>query len=80
MSDLRQTIRDAISRVAPDVDPSSIPNDAEFREEAGLDSMDLLSVLAEVAKATGVEVPEAEYGSITTIDDFAEYLRSHVGA
>jgi acyl carrier protein len=80
MSDLRQTIRDAISRVAPDVDPSSIPNDAEIREEAGLDSMDLLSVLAEVAKATGVEVPEAEYGSITTIDDFAEYLRSHVGA
>ena len=42
--------------------------------------MDLLSVLAEVAKATGVEVPEAEYGSITTIDDFAGYLRSHVGA
>jgi acyl carrier protein len=80
MSDLRQTIRDAISRVAPDVDPSSIPNDAEIREEAGLDSMDLLSVLAEVAKATGVEVPEAEYGSITTIDDFAEYLRAHVGA
>ena len=80
MSDLRQTIRDAISRVAPDVDPSSIPNDAEFREEAGLDSMDLLSVLAEVAKATGVEVPEAEYGSITTIDDFAEYLHAHVGA
>jgi acyl carrier protein len=80
MSDLRQTIRDAISRVAPDVDPSSIPNDAEFREEAGLDSMDLLSVLAEVAKATGVEVPEAEYGSIVTIDDFAEYLRAHVGA
>ena len=80
MSDLRQTIRDAISRVAPDVDPSSIPNDAEIREEAGLDSMDLLSVLAEVAKATGVEVPEAEYGSITTIDDFAEYLRSQIGA
>lgn len=80
MSDLRQTIRDAISRVAPDVDPSSIPNDAEFRVEADLDSMDLLSVLAEVVKATGVEVPEAEYGSITTIDDFAEYLRSHVDA
>ena len=79
MSDPRQTIRDAISRVAPDVDPSSIPDEAEFREEAELDSMDLLNVLAEVAKATGVEVPESDYGSITTIEDFAEYLRAHAG-
>ena len=36
--------------------------------------MDLLNVLAEVAKATGVEVPESDYGAITTINDFAEYL------
>jgi acyl carrier protein len=79
MSDPRQTIRDAISRVAPDVDPSSIPDEAEFREEAELDSMDLLNVLAEVAKATGVEVPESDYASITTIEDFADYLRAHAG-
>ena len=79
MSDPRQTIRDAISRIAPDVDPSSISDDATFREEADLDSMDLLNVLAEVAKATGVEVPESDYGAITTINDFAEYLSAHAG-
>ena len=41
--------------------------------------MDLLNVLAEVAKATGVEVPKADYGSITTIDSFADYLHAHAG-
>jgi acyl carrier protein len=39
--------------------------------------MDLLNVLAEVAKATGVEVPESDYGAITTINDFADYLSAH---
>ena len=77
MNDLHQVVRDAIYVVAPDVDPAGIAGDIDFREAAGLDSMDLLNVLTEIARTTGVEVPEADYASVATIDSLAEYLAAH---
>lgn len=72
--DPRQTILDAIERIAPDVDASTLPDDVDFREEAELDSMDFLSVLNAIQDATGVEVPEIDYAEIITIAQFTEYL------
>ncbi len=72
--DARQTILDAIERVAPDVDTSLLPDDVDFREEAELDSMDFLSVLNAIQDVTGVEVPEVDYNEIVTIAQFTDYL------
>lgn len=70
----RQTILDAITKVAPDVDVAALPDDVDFREEAELDSMDFLGVLTAVQEATGVEVTEIDYAQIITIARFAAYL------
>jgi acyl carrier protein len=70
----RQTILDAIERIAPDVDASTLPDDVDFREEAELDSMDFLSVLNTIQDATGIEVPEIDYAEIMTIAQFEQYL------
>lgn len=78
MTDHRTTVRDAIRRVAPDVEPDDIADDVDFRADAGLDSMDFLNVLAAVAQSTGVEVPERDYPSISTIAALADYLDAHV--
>jgi acyl carrier protein len=67
-------IRDAIERVAPDVDASTIPRGADFRAEAELDSMDFLALVTLISEATGIDVAEADYGSILTIAGFAGYL------
>lgn len=77
MTDHRSTVRDAIRRVAPDVEPDDIADDVDFRLDAGLDSMDFLNVLAAIAEVTGVEVPEQDYPSITTIAALATYLDRH---
>jgi acyl carrier protein len=74
----RQIILDAIRKVAPDVDTAALSPDADFREEAELDSMDFLGVLTAVHEETGVEVPEIDYPRIITIDRFAEYLGSRL--
>ncbi len=74
----RQTILDAIERIAPDVDPGLLPSDIDFREEAELDSMDFLGVLTAVQEATGIEVPETDYSQIVTIDQFADYLTARL--
>lgn len=73
-TDHRDTVREAIARVAPDVDPDTIPDDEQFRDDAGLDSMDFLNVLAAVADLTGVEVPEVDYPKVTTIAALASYV------
>lgn len=77
MTDHRSTVRAAIARVAPDVDPDTIADDEQFRDDAGLDSMDFLNVLATIAKQTGVEVPEADYPQVTTIAALADYIGAH---
>ena len=76
--DARQTILDAIERIAPDVDASMLPDDVDFREEAELDSMDFLSVLNTIQDATGIEVPEIDYAQIMTIGQFTEYLTARL--
>jgi acyl carrier protein len=74
----RQIICDAIEKIAPDVDTSTLPDDVDFREEAELDSMDFLNVLNAVQDATGVEVPETDYPKIMTIAEFADYLSARL--
>ena len=76
----RQAILDAIERIAPDVDTTTLPDDVDFREEAGLDSMDFLGVLNTVRDATGVEVPEIDYDAIRTVRQFSDYLDARVTA
>ncbi len=75
--DARETVFAAIRKIAPDVDTATLPTDVDFREEAELDSMDFIGILTAVQEATGVEVPEADYPLITTVDDFADYLTAH---
>lgn len=79
MTDFRSTVRAAIAKVAPDVDPATIDDEMSFRDEAGLDSMDFLNVLTAIAETTGVEVAERDYPSVTTIGALASYLEHHGG-
>lgn len=78
--DPRQIILDAIERIAPDIDVASLPPDVDVRKEAELDSMDFLGVLTTVQEQTGVEIPEADYGQITTVDQFTEYLGTRLAS
>lgn len=72
--DSRAIVLAAITKVAPDVDPSTLPTDVDYREEADLDSMDFIGILTAVHEATGIEVPEIDYPLITSVDAFADYL------
>ena len=76
--DTREIVLAAITKVAPDVDPSTLPGDVDFREEADLDSMDFIGILTAVHEASGIEVPEIDYPLITTVDAFAAYLSTRV--
>lgn len=73
----RALIRTSIERIAPDIDASTIPTDADMRIEAELDSMDFIAVLSAIKESTGIDVPESETGRVSTIDGCADYLVAH---
>lgn len=66
----------AITAVAPEVEdelPTLDPATDVF-EYLGLDSMDHLNVMTEIAQQTGVEIPEREYGRLRSIEALAKRL------
>ncbi len=73
----RATILDAIRNVAPDAPVDELSGAEELSEFLEIDSMDLLNIVVEVHRDTGVDVPERDYGKLTTLDDFAAYLVAH---
>lgn len=64
---------DAVRGVAPDVDQDVDP-DADLQADLDLDSMDLLNVVIAVHERTGIEIPERDYGSLTSIANLADYV------
>ena len=76
-TDLQATIRAAILEVAADIDPSeldALDDDADFRDELDLDSMDFLNILVALQRETGVTVPEADYPQVQTLASLQAYL------
>lgn len=72
--DPHRVLAEAIAHVAPDVDVDAISADGNLREEAELDSMDLLNIVAAIHEATGVEIPERDYPYLSTWSTFINYL------
>jgi len=45
-----------------------------LRDQLELDSMDFLDIVMELRKRHGIEVPEADYPELASLDSCAEYL------
>jgi acyl carrier protein len=55
----------------------SASGDVSFREALGLDSMDFLSIVEKIAEQTGVEIPEANYPDVESLDGMCAFLAEH---
>ena len=73
-TELRAAVISALLNVAPEADPKLIRGDVPLRDQLDIDSMDYLNFLIELARETGVEVPERDYTRLTTVDDCVRYL------
>ena len=70
----KKAVLDIIADIAPDEDLSNLKSDLRLRDQVQLDSMDFLDIVMELRKRHGIEVPEAEYGKLASLDSCAEYL------
>jgi acyl carrier protein len=72
--EIGQVIIDIIIDIVPDEDCSGLDPEKALREQLDLDSMDFLDIVMELRKRYQIEVPEAEYGQLASLDSCAEYL------
>jgi acyl carrier protein len=70
----KKLVIDIIADIAPDEDLSHVKPDVRLRDQLQLDSMDFLDIVMELRKRHSIEVPEADYGQLATLDSCAEYL------
>ena len=69
-----------IRTVAPEVEEGELVASRPLREQVDLDSMDWLRVIIGVHEKLRVDIPEADYGKLRSLDDWAAYLRPKVAA
>jgi acyl carrier protein len=72
----REKVLEILSGLAPEVDVHTLRPDIRIRDQVDLDSMDFLNFLIAVDAEIGVDIPEADYPRLTTLDSILEYLAS----
>ncbi len=73
-------VQDIIAQIAPDEDLSQLDPDVRLREQIELDSMDFLDIVMELRKLYGVQVPEADYKELATLNGCVNYLRPQLAS
>jgi acyl carrier protein len=67
-----------LKTIAPEAEPDQIDPAIDLREQIDLDSMDILNWMIAIHAATGVEIPEADYPQLTTLNGCVTYLRARL--
>ncbi len=73
-ADIRKVILQILGRIAPDEDLSHLEDSKPFREQMELDSMDFLDIVMELRKLYRVQIPEADYPNLISMDSTVTYL------
>lgn len=59
-----------------DVDSENITEETSFRDDLGIDSLDLFEMVLCLEDEYGIEVPTEELEKMKTVKDVTEYMKS----
>ena len=81
MSDdeIKALILRELAKIAPEAGSEIEPN-VDLREQIDLDSMDVLDLMIAIHEATAVDIPEADYPQLATLNAAVAYLRKRIKA
>ena len=72
--EIKNTVLRILGGIAPEADLTQINPQVGFREQLDIDSMDFLNFAIGLSKELGVEVPEADYPKVASLDGCVEYV------
>jgi acyl carrier protein len=59
------------------VDAAKVTAEANFINDLGADSLDVVEFVMEVEKEFGITIPDEEAGKMTTVADAVKYIEAH---
>jgi acyl carrier protein len=77
-AELKDAIFAGLRKIAPESEPASLRPDQNIREALDIDSFDFLNFLIGLHGKTGVDIPEADYGRLATLDGMIRYLTAKI--
>lgn len=72
--EIRATVLRTLGEIAPEAELSALKADVSFRDQLDVDSMDLLNLVIALHTALHVDIPEADYPRLATLDGCVDYL------
>jgi len=77
--EIKQAVVEALSKIAPEIQPGAIDSKTNVRDQFDIDSMDFLNFVLALHARLGVDVPETDYPRLYTVDDAVAYLVAKTG-
>lgn len=72
--EIKKLVFQLLKQIAPDTEPSTLQPDENIRETLDIDSFDSLQFLVSLNEKLGIEIPEQDYGKITTLKTLVNYI------
>jgi len=72
--EIREIVLHVLGQIAPEADMSLIKPNLRIRDQLDIDSMDLLNFVVGLHKALQVDIPEADYPRLATLNGCVDYL------
>ena len=79
-AEIRAVALATLLSIAPEVEADELRGDRPLRSQVDLDSMDWLNFLLGLHEKLKVEIPEADYARLVTLDDVVAYLQHKLAA
>jgi acyl carrier protein len=77
--DIRTTVLQALATVAPEARSLTLAPTVSLRDQLDIDSMDFLNFVIAIHRKLGVDIPEADYPALMTLDGAVAYLAARCG-
>lgn len=75
---LLETVVTLLRSIAPEVEPDTLEPERPLRQQVDLDSMDWLNFLVSLHERFGVNIPEADYAGLVTLNNVVDYLQARL--
>jgi acyl carrier protein len=72
--EIKKIIIEQILEAAPEISEDEIDDNKNIQRSLEIDSFDFLKILTALNEKLGVEVPEADYGKVDTLENMAHYF------
>ena len=80
IEEIKNVVLEIIQDIDDEADFENLKPDEALRDQLDLDSMDFLDIVMELRKRYKIQIPEADYPELATLDSCINYLMPRLQA